>query len=221
MPLSRARARVPSTTAFAVAVVSALAAVSCSSTEPSTPKVTGTQPAITSTTSAPEVTTGGTRMPPVTSTKGSTVAASCPDSTVLEIVTAFGKRSVGITNAYADVTLDQSASITLTNYPLDQKIAASGVYQPTLVGEQAGVNIYLSATKGDKLDLSTYESVGDKPDGTRQLNNYSVWTGAGRDILSTIGERRTEVTLTKLDATDVCGVITTPEVSGRFRAKRI
>ncbi len=153
-----------------------------------------------------------------------TVPNPCPDRTVLQVKTRSGEQTLTATKAYADVTFDESASITFASYDLPQA-EAEKVFQPTLTGDQLAVNVYVSATSGTKLAPGDYvPSKGTANGGTvpqRQLNSYSVWSSYGREIASGFDLVQPEVTITSIDAVQVCGEITTPEVTGRFVAPRI
>jgi hypothetical protein len=150
---------------------------------------------------------------------GTTIDAACPAETSITISTASGPVVLDATSAYADVTLDASATVTLGNYPITEQ-EASTVYQPTLTGAQAAVIFYVSATHGETLDLSTYTAVGSAPDSLRQLNNYAVYAPA-RTITSGFDLAPATVELTEISADRVCGLLTSPEATGRFIAPRI
>lgn len=171
----------------------------------------------------PPANQGGSATPTTIAT-ATTIANPCPSETVLTVQTKAGEKTLTAQKAYADVTLDSSASITIANYDLPQA-DAEGVFQPTLTGDQLAVNVYISATGGQKLDVATYRQSGTTTTGTnnpnRQLNNYTVWSSAGREISSGFNQITPSVRITSIDAIQVCGEITTPEVSGRFAAPRI
>ncbi|MFN8038911.1 MAG: hypothetical protein U0Q07_06840 [Acidimicrobiales bacterium] len=153
-----------------------------------------------------------------------TVASPCPDQTALTVRTRSGDRPLTPTKAYADVTFDESASITFASYDLPQADAEK-VFQPTLTGDQLAVNVYVSSTGGTTLTPGDYvPSKGTAGGGTvpqRQLNSYSVWSSYGREIASGFDLVEPVVRITSIDAVQVCGEITTPEVRGRFVAPRI
>lgn len=153
-----------------------------------------------------------------------TVVSPCPAETVLTVRTRSGDRTLTPAKAYADVTFDESASITFASYDLSQADAEK-VFQPTLTGDQLAVNVYVSSTGGTKLAPGEYvPSKGTANGGTtpqRQLNSYTVWSSYGREIASGFDLVDPSVTITSIDGIQVCGEITTPEVSGRFVAPRI
>ncbi|MEZ5141281.1 MAG: hypothetical protein R2726_02000 [Acidimicrobiales bacterium] len=153
-----------------------------------------------------------------------TTASPCPTETVLTVQTKDGQRTLRAARAYADVTLDSSASITIASYDLSEG-EASKVFQPSLTGDQLAVNVYVSTPAGSTLTPGSYTpskggaTADTNP--TRQLNSYTVWSSAGREISSGFNQVEPEVTITSIDRLQVCGEITTPEARGRFAATRI
>ena len=148
------------------------------------------------------------------------VASGCAESTELTVTTDEGPVTLDAVAAYADVTLDQSASFTITNYSIEQSEAES-IYNPTLTGDQLGVTFYLSSSGDDELEATTYVEAADDPEATYVLNTASAYDATGRIIASGVDLPAAEVELTAITEDELCGTVTTPEFSGEFVAVRI
>lgn len=149
-----------------------------------------------------------------------TVASSCPDRTVLTVTADDGTHTLDAVSSYADVTLGQSASFTIANYPID-RAAATGIYNPTLNGDQLGVSFYISANGDAQLTTGEYVESSDGSSSPLVLNTSSAYDSSGRIILGGTDLPSSTVTLTEITDTRLCGTVSTPEFSGRFAAERI
>lgn len=155
-----------------------------------------------------------------TKAPATTTPSSCPDRTVLTVTADDGTHTLTAVSSYADVTLDQSASFTITNYPLDRS-AATGIYNPTLNGDQLGVSFYVSANGKATLATGDYVEASAASSPTLVLNTSSAYDSTGRIILGGTDLPTSKVTLTEITDTRLCGTVTTPEFSGEFAAERI
>lgn len=150
----------------------------------------------------------------------SVVADTCPGETEIEIAGESGPSTFTAASAYADVTLDQSATVLITSYPVDKSVA-EGIYNPSLSGDQAGVTFYVSTTDGGPLETGTYVSASADASSDLVLNTSSAYDGGGRIIATGANLPEAVVEITEINATEVCGTVTTPEFSGDFAADRI
>ncbi len=176
----------------------------------SAPATTATGPG-TTTAAGPGTTTAAT---------GATAAADCPDETVLTATTKAGTKELVAKSAYADVTLDSSVTVLLTNYEIAGDDLPT-IYQPSLTGDQLGLSFTATATKDTKLTPGTYLRPGTSGEGTYQFNTYSLYSADGREMATGFDLDEPVLVITVIDSEKVCGEITTPEASGRFQAKRV
>lgn len=147
-------------------------------------------------------------------------AGACPEKTEIEIAGAAGPTTFTAASAYADVTLDQSATVLITSYAVEPSVA-EGIYNPSLSGDQAGVTFYVSTTDGGNLETGTYVSTSADAAADLVLNTSSAYDGNGRVFATGFDLPEPIVEITEISDTKVCGTVTTPEFSGDFAADRI
>lgn len=228
------RRRTPTISAATAAATALLTVVSCSSaTEPPKAAQTGTLAPVASTsttTTTFAITEGSTpgtargttpgTVPGTTpgSTPGTAVpAGACPDRTEVTVRTRAGDKAVRGGTAWADVTLDASAQIIITNYETPSTVA-DGIWQPSMTGDQVGILLYVTSV-GGTLQTSEYLPVGSNPSAKLQLNSVQAYSAAGREILGGFAGDE-GVRLTKIDEKVVCGTFDLAEGSGTFVATR-
>ncbi len=145
----------------------------------------------------------------------------CPASTEIEVAGESGPATFTAASAFADVTLDQSATILVTSYTVEPA-TAEGIYNPSsLATGQFGVTFYISATDGGTLETGTYVSSSDDPEADLVLNTSSAYDDGGRLIATGFDVPDSTVEVTSISDSQVCGTVTTPEFSGDFAATRI
>ena len=154
------------------------------------------------------------------STPGTALAVgACPPRTEITIRTRAGDKTFSTGTAWADVTLDASAQIIITNFDAPATITG-GVWDGKLAADQLGILLYVTATQGDVLTPEEYLPVGSNPRARRQLNSVQAYSGAGREIVGGFAKADEAVRLTKIDGDVVCGSFDLAEGRGVFKATR-